>query len=101
MPVSISHVYNLNDVNPPSDDNNSNDSGGNTFHLGYGWRTNYHQLVYEWEMTDPHTAIPLGIYYVYEDADGTDHYFYENGDGEYVDEDGLGLTLEINGTQNA
>lgn len=40
MPVSIQHVYNLNDAIVPSDNNNSNDSGGNSFGMGYGWRTN-------------------------------------------------------------
>ena len=39
MPVTISHVYNLNDVITPSDSNNSNDSAGNSFGMGLGWRT--------------------------------------------------------------
>lgn len=34
--------------------------------------------------------------YVYRDGDGTQHYFrYQNSDGEYVDEDGLGLTMTV------
>ena len=33
MPVSISHIY------------NTNDSMNNDFGMGYGWRTNFNQLV--------------------------------------------------------
>ena len=38
-------------------------------------------------------------YYVYSDADGTEHFFYDQNDGTYRDEDGLGLvmTVESNG----
>ena len=35
MPVSISHIY------------NTNDSMNNDFGMGYGWRTNFNQLVYD------------------------------------------------------
>ena len=99
MPVAITHVYNLNDVITPSDGNNSNDSGGNTFHMGYGWRTNFNQLLYQWSVTDANTTIPLGTHYVWEDSDGTDHYFASD-NGTYKDEDGLGLTLTTNGSGN-
>ena len=99
MPVSITHVYNLNDVITPTDGNNSNDSGGNTFHMGYGWRTNYNQLLYQWTVTDTGTTIPLGTHYIWEDADGTDHYFRDD-NGTYKDEDGLNLTLTTNGSGN-
>ena len=85
MPVSISHVY------------NANDAANNLFGMGYGWRTNYNQRVYEWSEDSS--------YYVWEDSDGTLHYFYqamdENGNvvsGTYLDEDGLYLTLTTTGT---
>ena len=96
MSVAVSHVYNLNDVTVPNDLNNSNDSGGNTFHMGYGWRTNYNQILYQWTVTDPNTTVP-GTYYIWEDSDGTDHYF-RNDNGTLKDEDGLDLTLTTNGT---
>ena len=92
MPVSINHVYNLNDVITPDDQNNSNDSAGNTFGLGNGWRTDFNQLLYAWEINGlTHT------YYVWEDADGTDHYFCEE-DGVLVNEDDKEMTLTTNGT---
>ena len=96
MPVSIQHVYNLNDAIIPDDTNNSNDSGGNTFGMGTGWRTNYNQLVYHWNLS----SSAVGDYYVWEDGDGTDHYFLKESNGEYKDEDGLNLTLTTSGSGN-
>ena len=79
MPVSIDHIY------------NANDSASNTFGLGYGWRTNYNQRAYKCTL-----ANLAKQYYVWEDADGTDHYFYyDEDDKKYVDEDGLELTLTL------
>ena len=81
MPVSISHIY------------NANDSTKNTFGLGNGWRTNFNQQVYQWS-TD-------GRYYIWEDSDGTAHYFlYDSTKSEYKDEDGLELTLKTDGSGN-
>ena len=78
MPVSVQHVYNL------------NDSSNNSFGMGYGWRTNFNQRVYQWsENTN---------YYVWEDSDGTDHYFLYSSSSTYKDEDGLELTLKTNGS---
>jgi len=71
MPVSISHVYNLNDAN-------SNDFG-----VGYGWRTNYHQRVDDYNSS----------YYVWEDGDGTEHYFEKLNSTTFIAEDDSGLTL--------
>ena len=71
MPVSISHIY------------NSTQASDNTFGLGLGWRTNYHQQV-----------VQDGSNYVWTDADGTKHYFILES-GVYKDEDGLELTLEV------
>ena len=79
MPVSISHIY------------NANDSLNNTFGMGYGWRTNFNQKVYQWTDTNAY-----GSYYVWEDADGTKHYFKLESTGIYKDEDGLELTLRTN-----
>ena len=75
MPVSIDLVY------------NASDKGSNNFGVGNGWRTNYHQRVYQPSGTD---------YYVWEDADGTRHYFnYSSADGFYHDEDNLDLKLSV------
>ena len=82
MPVSISHIYNLNDAV----------TYGNVFGLGVGWRTNYHQRVFQWQAD---TSC-----YIWEDSDGTDHYFTYKSAGVYKDEDGLELTLTTTGTGN-
>ncbi len=76
--VSIAHVYNTNDVQE------------NLFGMGYGWRTNYNQRVYSWAKDSS--------YYVWEDGDGTDHYFKKESKGIYKDEDGLELTLTNTGS---
>ena len=89
MPVAIQHVYNLNDAIIPNDTNNSNDSGGAILGMGIGWRTNFNQLVYRWNIDDS--------YYVWEDGDGTDHYFKFKEDA-YRDEDGLELILTDTGS---
>lgn len=78
MPVSISHIYNV------------NDKDSNDFGMGYGWRTNYNQSVKQWE-DDP-------TYYVWDDEDGTKHYFKYKSDSTYEDELGTGLILTTNGS---
>ncbi|MBQ6832367.1 MAG: DNRLRE domain-containing protein [Oscillospiraceae bacterium] len=89
MPVTINHVF------------NSNDAKRNDFGLGLGWRTNYNQLVYQW---DENTS-----YYVWEDGDGTSHYFKHYSGNTYVDDDAkktandqnfddIKLTLTVGGT---
>ena len=78
MPVSISHVY------------NANDRHLNFCGLGYGWRTNYNQLVYYWSVDSS--------YMIWEDEDGTKHYFKYESDGVYKDETDNGLTLTNTGS---
>ena len=79
MPVSINHVYNM------------NDQGCNDFALGYGWRTNYHQRIYRWSEDSN--------YYVWEDEDGTKQYFkYDATQKLYIHENDTTLTLEIKDT---
>ncbi len=88
MPVTISHTYNANDCYVPANSSTATGTSGNYFDMGYGWRTNIHQRVYGW-----------GSYYVWEDEDGTDH-FFELKNGVYTDEDGSGRTLTINMNTN-
>lgn len=76
MPVSIQHIYNANDYN------------NNSFGLGYGWRTNYNQLVYQWSVNSN--------YYVWEDSDGTRQYFLYKSSGVYENE--LDSTLKLTTT---
>ena len=79
--VAISHIY------------NANDAASNQFGMGYGWRTNYNQRVYQWSLNSN--------YYVWEDGDGTKHYFYNVSTGTYKDEDGLELELKTTGSGNS
>ncbi|MDD6262655.1 MAG: DNRLRE domain-containing protein, partial [Clostridiales bacterium] len=73
MPVSVSHVY------------NANDRKNNEFGMGFGWRTNYNQRVYRWESDSS--------YYIWEDEDGTRHYFKYKSENRYEEETGSGLLL--------
>ena len=81
MPAEIVHVY------------NANDKSNNAFGMGYGWRTNYNQLVYAWSSDS--------TYYIWEDADATRHYFKYESSGTYADEDGSGLLLTTTGSGTA
>jgi len=73
-------------------------AGGIPF--GYGWKLNLIQSVFKTEQFTHSTADPEIYPYVYTDEDGTDHYFCEKEDSktdtvQYLDEDGLGLELEV------
>ena len=77
MPVTIERVYNgymanqlYKDVKP---------------YVGRGWKLNIQQTV----RTTNIDKFP----YVYEDGDGTKHYFYQKSSSECIDEDGLGLKI--------
>ena len=77
MPVFISHIY------------NTDECQSNSYGLGYGWRTNYHQSVELSEYED---------YYIWTDGDGTEHDFHPSGSANtYIDVDGLQLTLTVFG----
>ncbi len=78
MPVSISHVY------------NANDKDNNGYGLGYGWRTNYNQRVYQWTEDSS--------YYVWEDQDGTRRYFKYSSSGTYKNEIDNTLVLITTGS---
>ncbi len=55
---------------------------------GLGWKFNVQESVVE-------KTIGGKLYYVYNDSDGTDHYFaLDSSDNTYKDEDGLKLTIE-------
>ena len=77
MPVTIKFYY------------NANDNGNNKFGAGYGWRTNFNQLVYQWSQDS--------TYYVWEDGDGTRHYFKYKSSGLYENELDSKMTLTTTG----
>lgn len=89
MPVTIEHIRNS---------CNSDKMYTNIYpSTGWGWKLNIQQTI---RLSKDYglSAESQKIYpYVYEDGDGTEHYFYkkiENGVAKYYDEDGLGLELK-------
>lgn len=86
MPVSISHIY------------NANDAANNSFGMGYGWRSNFNQLVYQWDEDSDGTIQSDEIYYVWEDTDGTKHYFKKVSTNKYEEEDDSTLVLTVSGS---
>ncbi len=83
MPVSIERVYNGYMAKTTYKTTKP--------YVGHGWKLNIQQTVAKTSLD----KFP----YVYEDGDGTQHYFYKktaNGKTQYLDEDGLKLELKIN-----
>jgi RHS repeat-associated protein len=77
MPVSISHVYNVNDKDT-------------NIGYGFGWRLNLSQEVYRQDISGT-------TYYVHIDSDGTRHYYRWNSTkNAYVNEAGTDTTMVIN-----
>ena len=86
MPVNISLVY------------NSNKGGMGYSNIGRGVQTNYHLFIAENSYLNATSTDEEKKYkYLFNDADGTEHYFYfENlTDTTAKDEDGLGYTLTV------
>ena len=76
MPVSVSHYY------------NSCLSDANDYACGKGWKTSAHQKV----TREKHNNIN---YFVWEDGDGTQHYFKDEGAQPFKDEEGMDLKLYL------
>ena len=77
MPVSVSHVY------------NSCLSGEDSCFCGRGWRLNVcHSLRKE--------TIVGKDFYIWQDGDGTNHYFEVSGNQPYSDSEGMQLKLAVN-----
>ena len=76
-PVSVNHYY------------NSCRCGDNSYGSGYGWKTDAHQKITALTLNDTN-------YYVWEDGDGTEHFFeYTGGSGPFKDAEGMELELRI------
>ena len=87
MPVSVSLVYNSNRLGL-----------GQYSYAGYGVQTNYHMYIRENPYLNSKSTDEEKKYkYYFNDADGTQHYFYfkELTDTTAEDEDGLGYKLSI------
>lgn len=84
-PVSIGYTY------------NTNDAANNSFGMGYGWRSDFNQLLYQWDEDGDGTIQSDEPYYIWEDGDGTSHYFkYFSEKGAIVEADGLEMELTVN-----
>lgn len=88
---SLQHVYNTANGNAAFTNNGSAGIHTTDFsgmQMGAGWKLSAQQTV---------TPVKIGTvtYLVYNDADGTEHYFrYSSADAAYLDEDGLGLKIK-------
>ena len=74
MPVSVNHYY------------NSCRSDVNGYHCGFGWKTDAHQKITAQTLNDTN-------YFVWEDGDGTEHYFPVSGSQPYKDVEGMDMEL--------
>ncbi len=97
IPIVVSHVYNsyLAGQYFTADSSNINapiTSDYSSMIVGKGWKLSIQETINKLTIDD-------NTYYVYNDADGTELYFYENED-EIISEDGYGLyiTKNSNGT---
>ena len=73
-PVSVNHYY------------NSCLSNINSYGCGFGWKTDAHQKITQKTNNDKY-------YFVWEDGDGTEHYFERTGAQPYKDAEGMDLEL--------
>ncbi|MBQ9847906.1 MAG: RHS repeat protein, partial [Clostridia bacterium] len=78
MPITVSHVYNS---------ALSNGEFNSSMLIGKGWKLNVQETVKQ-------TTIGENTYYIHNDADGTEHYYYNN-NGIYTDESGTGNTITV------
>ena len=70
-----------------------------TSSTGYGWKTSVQQTVFRILLIGDDGTNRSWL--IYTDADGTEHYFKRKGQtADYEDEDGLGLTITVNDTDN-
>lgn len=62
---------------------------------GYGWQFSFNKYIRETNAT----LQDAGYHYIYTDEDGTEHYFKQKEDSttEWEDEDGVGLTIVVDG----
>ena len=76
MPVSVSHIY------------NSCLSDENAAHCGLGWRLSVNHSLRE-------ETIVGKNFYIWQDGDGTEHYFEKTSKQPYADSEGMQLKLKV------
>lgn len=96
LPFAISHVYNSGYAGRAfsNSSNNIHTVSFTGMRLGEGWKLNVQETIVQ-------KTIGSEAYWVYNDSDGTEHYFcYDSHEGNWVDEDGLGLTITLGSSNN-
>ncbi len=63
--------------------------------IGSGWKLSLQETVMKTTVKTDNVSTD---YYVYTDADGTEHYFEAKSSAPYKDEEGLGYSLSVSGT---
>ena len=102
IPVAVSHVYNSylagKDFTDNQEDINAPITTANTLTMGKGWKLSIQETLVYREVDNSTKE-----WYVYNDADGTELYFYRvaSDSNQYVSEDGYGLTVTINADNTA
>jgi len=100
---SLEHVYNstISSMDFTANTGNINTADYSQMLMGYGWKLSAQQTIVERTFKDQDDANKT--YLVYNDADGTEHYFSPTSSGSttYEDEDGLNLKIQkISSTQH-
>lgn len=91
-PFNLAHIYNdaYSASYFTSTGTDINTVAFSNMSFGRGWKLNVQETIVQ-------KVLGSTTYYVYNDSDGTEHYF-KSENGTYIDEDGLGLTLTVSGT---
>ena len=90
LPINVSIVYNSSLAGKWGSDNCP--VNGSTLWAGAGNKLNVYEKMYE-------KTISNRLYYVHEDADGTEHYYYDKeNNGKFISEDGLDCTIVKSGS---
>ncbi|MBP3484357.1 MAG: hypothetical protein J6K00_04590, partial [Oscillospiraceae bacterium] len=86
--AEVSHVYNTAYANQHFDNDSTdiNTQNYSSMKVGLGWKLSVQQTLKKVTIGDTE-------YLVYNDADGTEHYFPKTATNTYEDEDGLGLKI--------
>ena len=90
--ADISHVYNTAYANQHFDDANMNTQDFSAMKVGLGCKLSIQQTLKRATIGDTE-------YMIYNDADGTEHYFPKTATNTYEDEDGLGLKIVYKNNQ--
>ena len=89
LPFTISHVYNSAFAGKAFTNsyNSIHTASFTRMKLGEGWKLNVQETIMQ-------KSVGSVTYLLYNDSDGTEHYFiYDSDANKWVDEDGLGLTI--------